>query len=64
MSKLRNMFNRNLSQKREKETSSRRDMSNKSLMGKGRVRHQTRDNYEPISLSIGRSRIPQSPVPS
>ena len=32
---LRNIFNRNLSQKRGKEMSSRRDMSNKSLMGEG-----------------------------
>ena len=61
---LRNMFNRNLSQKRGKEMSSRRDMFNTSLMEKGRVRHQTRGNCEPISLSIGSSRIPKSPVPS
>ena len=35
MSKFRNMFNRNLSKKRGKEMTSRRDMSNKSLMGEG-----------------------------
>ena len=32
---LRNIFKRNLSLKRGKEMSSRRDMSNKSLMGEG-----------------------------